>query len=70
MRGKGLLQAVLLREHLDVRAVLGELQKRGVLLSVAGGRALRFSPPLVVSGAELREAVAEVDATLADLPAA
>jgi acetylornithine/N-succinyldiaminopimelate aminotransferase len=70
VRGKGLLQAVELREHLDARMVLGELQKRGVLLSIAGGRALRFSPPLVVSGAELREAVAEVDATLAGLPAA
>jgi acetylornithine/N-succinyldiaminopimelate aminotransferase len=70
VRGKGLLQAVLLREHLDVRTVLGELQKRGVLLSIAGGRALRFSPPLVVSGAELREAVAQLDATLAELSAA
>jgi acetylornithine/N-succinyldiaminopimelate aminotransferase len=66
-RGSGLLQALVLREHVDTRAVLGELARRGLLLSVAGGRALRFSPPLVVTRAVLEEAVSVLDATLADL---
>jgi acetylornithine/N-succinyldiaminopimelate aminotransferase len=66
-RGSGLLQALVLREHVDTRAVLGELARRGLLLSIAGGRALRFSPPLVVTRAVLDEAVSVLDATLADL---
>jgi acetylornithine/N-succinyldiaminopimelate aminotransferase len=66
-RGSGLLQAIVLREHVDTRAMLGELARRGLLLSIAGGRALRFSPPLVVTRAVLEEAVGVLDATLADL---
>jgi acetylornithine/N-succinyldiaminopimelate aminotransferase len=66
-RGSGLLQALVLREQVDTRAVLGELARRGLLLSIAGGRALRFSPPLVVTRAVLEEAVGVLDATLADL---
>jgi acetylornithine/N-succinyldiaminopimelate aminotransferase len=66
-RGSGLLQALVLREHVDTRAVLGELSRRGLLLSIAGGRALRFSPPLVVTRAILEEALGVLDATLADL---
>jgi acetylornithine/N-succinyldiaminopimelate aminotransferase len=66
-RGSGLLQALVLREHVDTRAMLGELTRRGLLLSIAGGRALRFSPPLVVTRAVLEEALGVLDATLADL---
>jgi acetylornithine/N-succinyldiaminopimelate aminotransferase len=66
-RGSGLLQALVLREHVDTRAMLGELSRRGLLLSIAGGRALRFSPPLVVTRAVLEEAIGVLDATLADL---
>lgn len=66
-RGSGLLQALVLREHVDPRSVLGELAGRGLLLSIAGGRALRFSPPLVVTRAILDEALGILDATLADL---
>lgn len=66
-RGSGLLQAIVLRESVDTRSVLGELARRGLLLSIAGGRALRFSPPLVVTRAVLDEALGVLDATLADL---
>jgi acetylornithine/N-succinyldiaminopimelate aminotransferase len=66
-RGSGLLQAIVLREHVDARAVLVEVARRGLLLSIAGGRALRFSPPLVVPRAVLAEALGVLDAVLADL---
>ncbi|HEY3497304.1 MAG TPA: acetylornithine/succinylornithine family transaminase [Polyangiaceae bacterium] len=66
VRGKGLLQAVVLKDGIDARAVLGELQQRGVLLSIAGGSGLRFSPPLVVRQKELEEAVAVLDAALGE----
>lgn len=66
-RGSGLLQAIVLKESVDTRAVLGELARRGLLLSIAGGRALRFSPPLVATRAVLEEALGILDVTLADL---
>jgi acetylornithine/N-succinyldiaminopimelate aminotransferase len=68
-RGAGLLQAAVLCEGIDPRALLGSLQARGLLLSVAGARALRFSPPLVVKPSEIEEALAVLDAALAELPA-
>jgi acetylornithine/N-succinyldiaminopimelate aminotransferase len=66
-RGQGLLQALALRESVDARALLGKLRDAGVLLTIAGGHALRFSPPLVVTEAELDEGVAVVDRTLGEL---
>jgi len=38
-----------------------------VLLTVAGEQAIRFSPPLVISTAELEEGVAIVDRVLSKL---
>jgi acetylornithine/N-succinyldiaminopimelate aminotransferase len=69
VRGVGLLQAAVLREGIEPRGVLAALQQRGLLASVAGARALRFSPPLVVKPSELGEALGILDATLAELPA-
>jgi acetylornithine/N-succinyldiaminopimelate aminotransferase len=66
-RGSGLLQAIVLREHVDTRSVVGDLARRGLLVSIAGGRALRFSPPLVVTLAVLHEALGLLDETLSDL---
>jgi len=66
-RGQGLLQALALCESVDARALLGKLRDAGVLLTIAGGHALRFSPPLVVTEAELDEGVAAVDRALTQL---
>jgi acetylornithine/N-succinyldiaminopimelate aminotransferase len=63
-RGRGLLQALVLRDQVDARAVMTKLQEQGVLVTIAGGQALRFSPPLVVTREELREGLATVDAVL------
>jgi acetylornithine/N-succinyldiaminopimelate aminotransferase len=63
-RGQGLLQALVLRDGVDARSIMSTLQDRGVLLTIAGGQALRFSPPLTVKRAELEEAVAIVRDTL------
>ncbi|HVW26765.1 MAG TPA: acetylornithine transaminase [Polyangiaceae bacterium] len=64
-RGLGLLQALVLREGIDARALVGRLRDAGVLLTIAGSRALRFSPPLTVAAAELDEGAAIVDRVLA-----
>jgi acetylornithine/N-succinyldiaminopimelate aminotransferase len=63
-RGRGLLQALVLREGVDARKVMTSLQESGVLLTIAGGQALRFSPPLIVTLAELEEAVAALQRVL------
>src|SRR6185503_8258559 len=68
-RGRGLLQVLVLREGIDARAVLTLLQARGLLLTLAGGRALRFSPPLVVEPGQIEEALGITDAVLAELRA-
>ena len=64
VRGRGLLQALVLREGVDARKVLGTLQESGVLVTIAGGQALRFSPPLVVTRSELEEGVALLERAL------
>lgn len=66
-RGRGLLRALPLRPGIDPRAVLGQIRERGVLLTIAGDRALRFTPPLTVTTAQLDEAIAVVDAVLASV---
>lgn len=59
-RGEGLLRGLVLRKGFVARDVLPRVQEAGVLLTAAGERVLRFSPPLVVSIAELEEGVRAV----------
>ena len=47
-RGEGLLRGLVLRPGFVARDVLPRIQEAGVLLTAAGERVLRFSPPLVV----------------------
>ena len=61
-RGEGLLRGLLLRQGFVARDVLPRVQEAGVLLTAAGERVLRFSPPLVVTTAELEEGVRAVRA--------
>ncbi|MEZ4296336.1 MAG: acetylornithine/succinylornithine family transaminase [Polyangiaceae bacterium] len=68
-RGVGLLRALPLAAGIDTRVVLGALQRRGLLLTLAGGTALRFTPPLIVSEAELDEALGMLSDVLADVEA-
>jgi acetylornithine/N-succinyldiaminopimelate aminotransferase len=56
-RGRGLLRGLILRHGFVVRDVLPKLADAGVLLTAAGERVLRFTPPLVVTEAELDEGV-------------
>jgi len=68
-RGRGLLRALPLRPGIDPRKVLGDLRDRGLLITLAGDRALRFTPPLNVTIAELDEAVSILDDVLANTEA-
>lgn len=66
-RGEGLLRGLVLKQGFVVRDILPKLADAGVLLTAAGERVLRFSPPLVVTEAELAEGVAAVKKVLSEL---
>ncbi|MDF2694560.1 MAG: Acetylornithine aminotransferase [Labilithrix sp.] len=59
-RGAGLLRGLVLKQGFVVRDILPKIADAGVLLTAAGERVLRFTPPLVVTEAELAEGVAAV----------
>jgi acetylornithine/N-succinyldiaminopimelate aminotransferase len=66
-RGRGLLRALILQKGVDARVVLTKIRDRGVLLTIAGSDAIRFSPPLVVTDAQLDEGLREVEKVLAEM---
>lgn len=66
-RGVGLLQALVLRPGVDLRALLESLRAAGVLLTVAGGTALRFSPALNIEKSEIDEGIDIVDRVLSNI---
>lgn len=68
-RGEGLLRGLVLKKGFVVRDILPKLADQGVLLTAAGERVLRFSPPLVVTEAELSEGVTVVQRVLSTLSA-
>ncbi len=68
-RGAGLLRGLILRQGFVVRDILPKIAEAGVLLTAAGERVLRFTPPLVVTEAELAEGVAVVRNVLSALQA-
>jgi acetylornithine/N-succinyldiaminopimelate aminotransferase len=59
-RGRGLMRALVLQPGHTSRPILDRARERGVLLTVAGDQALRFTPPLIVTEAQLAEAVEAV----------
>ena len=66
-RGEGLLWGLLLKPGLVARQLLPRVQEAGVLLTAAGERVLRFSPPLVVTRSELEEGVRAARRALEEL---
>jgi acetylornithine/N-succinyldiaminopimelate aminotransferase len=66
-RGAGLLRGLILRQGYVVRDILPKLADAGVLLTAAGERVLRFTPPLVITEAELAEGVGVVRKVLAEV---
>lgn len=64
-RGVGLLRGLVLKQGFVARDLLPKIADEGVLLTAAGERVLRFTPPLVVTEPELAEGVAAVRKVLA-----
>lgn len=63
VRGKGLLRG--LKLTVDPKPIQGLLRDRKVLAGVAGDNVLRLAPPLIISEAEIRQAVDAIDVVLA-----
>ncbi len=66
-RGSGLLRGLILKKSVDARVALAKVRDHGVLLTIAGGQVLRFTPPLVVTEDELEQAIRRVDEALTEL---
>jgi acetylornithine/N-succinyldiaminopimelate aminotransferase len=66
-RGEGLLRGLVMKPGFVARDVLGKTQDAGILLTAAGERVLRFTPPLVVTVAELEEGVTVLRRVLQEL---
>lgn len=66
-RGRGLLQGLCLAPGIDARTALGKVRARGLLLTIAGGSTLRFTPPLVVTEHEIDEALETTDVAMAEV---
>ena len=65
VRGPGLLIAAELAPGLDAKAIADECLARGLVLNAVTPTSLRLAPPLLVSDAEIDEAVALLAAVLA-----
>jgi acetylornithine/succinyldiaminopimelate/putrescine aminotransferase len=63
-RGRGLLQGLVLEG--EAAPVVAKARERGLLVSVAGGNVVRFVPPLVVTRAEIDEALGILDSVLGE----
>jgi acetylornithine/N-succinyldiaminopimelate aminotransferase len=67
LTGRGLLRGLRLsRDPLPMRP---ELLDRGLLVGTAGNNTLRLAPPLIVTQADISEAVATLDSYFSSLPA-
>ncbi|QQR89954.1 MAG: acetylornithine transaminase [Myxococcales bacterium] len=68
VRGQGLLLGLELADSIDPLALLGKLREQNLLLSLAGGKVLRFSPPLVIEQDLIEQGLSIVEQVLSDPP--
>ncbi|MGI8935441.1 MAG: aminotransferase class III-fold pyridoxal phosphate-dependent enzyme, partial [Phormidesmis sp.] len=68
-RGWGLINGLVLREDTDIVAldIVKAALEEGLLVIPAGPRVVRLVPPLIVTAAEVDEAIALLDRTLSKL---
>jgi acetylornithine/N-succinyldiaminopimelate aminotransferase len=63
-RGLGLLLGMSVKEPHQAKAIQAAARETGLLIGTAGGNALRFAPPLIVSEEEVRRAIKMLGAVL------
>jgi len=62
-RGRGLLQGLVIDG--DAAPIVARAREQGLLVSLAGGNVIRLAPALVVSRAEIDQAVEILDGAIA-----
>ena len=67
IRGKGLLLAAVLEEGIDATAVVGRALELGLVLNSPVPGVIRLAPPLIVSDAEIDEAVSLLSEAIASV---
>lgn len=65
VRGWGLLKGVVVKEGFSAGEIVGDAMKEGLLLVPAGPTVARFVPPLIVSEAEIDDALAKFEVAVA-----
>ena len=70
LRGKGLLAGIKLKDSIVVRDFVARLRDdHQLLMQGAGDNVLRFLPPLIITEADIEEAVSKISAALAAIDA-
>jgi acetylornithine/N-succinyldiaminopimelate aminotransferase len=64
VRGWGLLKGVVVKEGFSASEIVGEAMKEGLLLVPAGPTVVRFVPPLIITEAEIDEALQKFEAAI------
>jgi len=64
VRGKGLLNAIVISQEFSATEVCYNLRDRGLLAKPTHGDIIRFAPPLVISESELMECVSIIKETV------
>lgn len=64
VRGKGLLNAIVINEKYDAMQVCLKLAENGLLAKPTQGDIIRFAPPLTINETQLRECIAIIQDTL------
>jgi len=64
VRGKGLLNAIVIREPFDALAICNRLRDNGLLAKPTHGDIIRFAPPLVINDAQLSQCIEIIENTV------
>jgi len=64
VRGKGLLNAIVIHEPFCALELCNRLRDNGLLAKPTHGDIVRFAPPLVINDAELTECIEIIDKTV------
>uniref|UniRef100_A0A336MRX1 Ornithine aminotransferase n=1 Tax=Culicoides sonorensis TaxID=179676 RepID=A0A336MRX1_CULSO len=66
VRGKGLLNAIVINKDFDALDICINLMKNGLLAKPTQGDIIRFAPPLVITEPQMRECVNIIESTIMD----
>ncbi|XP_063700020.1 ornithine aminotransferase, mitochondrial-like [Culicoides brevitarsis] len=66
VRGKGLLNAIVINENFDALDICINLMQNGLLAKPTQGDIIRFAPPLVITEPQIKECISIIETTIMD----